>query len=139
MITCQWVAFGYPHEGCAEFGPPDTFTCGARARFVVHEDAPWGNEEWFGCVEHALSCDEGGAYQQIVRTVTDHDHAAFVTGAVVAAFAEFDPELAFAWANGYVTKQSSLGQAYDDGYNDMMALRFGHLALAPEPSPEHWR
>jgi hypothetical protein len=31
LITCEFEGSGYPHEGCAEFGPPDTWGCDRKA------------------------------------------------------------------------------------------------------------
>lgn len=31
LRTCDWYGEGYPHPGCAEFGPPDHWDCGDSA------------------------------------------------------------------------------------------------------------
>lgn len=34
-LTCYFEWAGYPHPGCAEFGPPDTYSCTAAADRLV--------------------------------------------------------------------------------------------------------
>lgn len=58
VVECEWVDYGYPHPGCAEFGPPDEIGCSVPA---THE-ASWldfdGYEVWTErrrlCARHAF-------------------------------------------------------------------------------------
>ena len=34
-VECAFVEYGYPHEGCAEFGPADEVRCGAPATLLI--------------------------------------------------------------------------------------------------------
>jgi hypothetical protein len=49
---------GYPHPGCAEFGPPDVWMCPQYGPFTltVSSDGPDGreSEDVFACYEHAV-------------------------------------------------------------------------------------
>lgn len=68
---CSHVDYGYPHPGCAEFGPPDEFSCTKQStiRVIVQYPPqvidPLGDADFPGD-EHpdiavVLLCDEHGA------------------------------------------------------------------------------
>lgn len=67
--VCFYEWSGYPHPGCAEFGPPDTFSCQAEATVYVWlpptNDGPYPDEDGTvlaACDEHAVDpLTEAGA------------------------------------------------------------------------------
>jgi hypothetical protein len=70
-MTCEWEFYGYPHEGCREFGPPDRFACQDEAKVAIIEEDGWPGPdpgtEIHLCIAHAkkelalnADCKENG-------------------------------------------------------------------------------
>lgn len=52
-MKCGYEGSGYPHPGCAEFGPPDTWSCDNDAVTLLIWDEPqWGTSWILMCAEH---------------------------------------------------------------------------------------
>lgn len=67
--VCERLHYGYPHEGCAEFGPPDEWPCGQPGVIVLR--TTFTDVEW---VRFALMESEDDvvkdAYDKMTSTIT---------------------------------------------------------------------
>lgn len=82
MPTCEFTMTGYPHPGCAEFGPPDEMVCTApatkRATWTSHMNPAPPHASY---TESMLVCDE-----HAVEFVDDPEQP-WITDTKVEAFA----------------------------------------------------
>ena len=70
MKTCEFTWTGYPHEGCAEFGPPDEFHCREKAewKFDFENPVPMYDE---GPIETVFFCTFHGTTALLFEDIVD--------------------------------------------------------------------
>jgi len=91
LVTCEWETTGYPHEGSAEFGPPDVIGCIDQATAWVQ----WPNEDGAGfgllvCerhLAHVTGGDTSGEHIE-VRLLADRGEG-HIDGQPVDGHADF--------------------------------------------------
>lgn len=125
--TCEWADYGYPHEGCAEFGPPDEFHCTDPARLVVSWSAPYGDSVMFVCATHGLEMLAVGGDDYItitdVRAVSESDVHLHAAGVFDAATVELTDGEAYGYALGY-TDAPDDHPAFVRGWGEMITVRY---------------
>lgn len=74
LRSCEWYGEGYPHPGCAAFGPPDVFTCASVAthRAVYVDQTPYVDGYWER--EHELPIGDEHPEIGITLSCAEHVH-----------------------------------------------------------------
>jgi hypothetical protein len=104
LIKCDAVFEGYPHPGCAKFGPPDHWECDADAVGTVEGVGPFGTWRFYGCAEHIDGPASDPEARLVLRDVLlprsttpvdDRDSVIAVLDAMAHAFGSIDERRCF--------------------------------------------